>query len=129
MRRRRVPVQMSKGVDSVGGDVVNILQFALDGVTQQQAAIAGNLANVQTPGYVAQDVTFQQSLQQALENGGTASISESPSSAAVAADGNDVSLTTELVDAEQSTLQYQAITSSLNAQFRLVQGAAGGSFS
>jgi flagellar basal-body rod protein FlgB len=112
----------------VGGEVVDILQFALDGVTQQQAAIANNLANVDTPGYTAEDVSFQQSLEEALAHGGTASITESASGALAATDGNDVSLTTELVDAQESTLQYQAITDSLNAQFRLVQGATGGSF-
>lgn len=113
----------------MGGDVVNILQFALEGVTQQQAAIADNLANVQTPGYTAEDVSFQKSLQEAIAGGGTASISEGPSAAPAASDGNNVSLTTELVDAQESTLQYQVITNSLNAQFRLVQGAAGGTYS
>jgi flagellar basal-body rod protein FlgB len=113
----------------VGGEVVNILQFALDGVTQQQAAIANNLANVQTPGYEAEDVSFQKSLQEAIAGGGTAQITEGSSPAAPASDGNNVSLTTELVDAQESALQYQVITSSLNAQFRLVQGATGGSYS
>lgn len=112
----------------MGGDIVDILQFALEGVTQQQAAIANNLANAQTPGYTAEVVSFQESLEQALQQGGTASITEAPSAAAAASDGNNVSLTTELVEAEQSTLQYQAITDSLNAQFRLVQGSAGGSY-
>lgn len=112
----------------MGGNVVNILQFALDGVSQQQAAIAGNVANAQTPGYTAEDVSFQQSLERALADGGTATITESPSNAAPATDGNNVDLTTQLVEAQESTLQYQQITDSLNSQFRLVQGAAGGSF-
>lgn len=113
----------------MGGNVVNILQFALDGVTQQQAAISNNLANVQTPGYTAEDVSFQKSLQEAIAGGGTATITDGTSPAPDATDGNNVSLTTELVDAQESTLQYQVITNSLNAQFRLVQGAAGGSYS
>ncbi len=112
----------------MGGDVVNILQFALDGVTQQQVAISNNIANVQTPGYVAENVSFEKSLQQAMASGGTASITESPSAAPPASNGNNVRLSTELVAAQESTLQYEVLTNSLNAQFRLVRGAAGGSF-
>lgn len=109
-------------------DIAGILQFALDGVTAEQAAISGNLANAQTPGYRAEDVSFQSSLAAAIANGGTATVAESPSTAPPATDGNNVSLTTELVTAEAATLQYQTLTESLNAQFRLVQGAAGGRF-
>jgi flagellar basal-body rod protein FlgB len=125
--RARPRADVQKG-SPVGGDIVDILQFALEGVTQQQAAIANNLANAQTPGYTAETVSFQQSLEQALQRGGTAHITEAPSAAAPASDGNNVNLTTQLVEAEQSTLQYQAITDSLNAQFRLIQGSAGGSY-
>ena len=112
----------------MGGNVVNILQFALDGVTQQQQAIAGNLANAETPGYTAEHVSFRQSLERAIAEGGTATITEQPSKAPPASDGNNVDLTTALVAAQQSTLQYQVITSALNDQFHLVQGAAGGPF-
>ena len=113
---------------SVGGEIVDILRFALDGAAQSQDAIAGNLANAETPGSTAEDVSFQQSLADALAHGGTATVTESPSSTPPGTDGNNVSLTTELVAAEEATLQYQVLTGAVNAQFRLVQGAAGGSF-
>ena len=110
--------------------IIDILHFAVDGLTQQQQAIANNLANAQTPGYIAQDVNFQGSLQQALQStsGGTASVTVTPDPATPATDGNNVSTSTQLVAAEQNTLQYQSTVELLNAQFRLVQGAAGGSF-
>lgn len=127
-RARRVLVHMSEKGSLVGGNVVNILQFALDGVSQQQSAIAGNLANAQTPGYSALDVSFQQSLERALADGGTATITEKSSNAPPATDGNNVDLTTELVAAQEATLNYQVVTNSLNDQFRLVRGAAGGPF-
>lgn len=112
------------------GQIVNILQFALDGVAQQQAAIANNLANAQTPGYTATAVSFQHSLAQALASPGTAAagVSQAPTPTLPATDGNNVSLTNELVAAQQATLQYQAITDAVNAQLRLVQGSAGGSY-
>lgn len=113
------------------GQIVDVLQFALDGVSQQQEAVANNLANLNTPGYTDTEVTFQQSLEQALgaDGGGTATITQVPSTSAAATDGNNVDLASELTEAEQSTLQYQALSEAVNAQFRLVQGASGGSFS
>jgi flagellar basal-body rod protein FlgB len=111
--------------------ITDVLQYALDGETQQQQAIANNLANTSTPGFLATDVDFQSSLQQALSapNGGSASVSVSTDPATPGTDGNNVNSGQQLVAAEQNTLQYQATVELLNAQFRLIQGAAGGSFS
>ena len=108
--------------------IVQVLQFALDSTSAEQSAIAGNLANVQTPGYKAEHVSFQASLAAALRHGATAAISASQSAAPPATDGNNVSLVTELVTGEEATLQYQALAKSLTAQFLLVQGAAGGRY-
>ncbi len=112
------------------GQIVDVLQFALDGVQQQQTSVANNLANLDTPNYTDTETTFQQSLSQAIDAGGseTASISQVPSVSAAGTDGNNVDLASELTEAEQSTLQYQALSESINAQFRLVQGASGGSY-
>ena len=66
--------------------IVDVLQYAVDGVAQQQQATANNLANSETPGYTAQDVDFQTSLQQAIDapTGGTASTVVSADTAAAA---------------------------------------------
>ncbi len=110
--------------------IVNILHFAVDGVAQRQQAIAGNLANSQTPGFTASDVSFESSLQQAMSStgGGTATITQSADPAPAATNGNNVDAGQQLVAAEKTTLQYQTDVELLNAQFRLVQGATGGSF-
>lgn len=110
------------------GQIVDILGFALDAVSAQQRAIAANVANAQTPGYTAVDVGFHHSLARALADGGVASVAVTSSAAPPATDGNNVDLAAQLVDAQETTLEYQQITHSLNAQFLLVQGAAGGSF-
>ncbi|HEY3942709.1 MAG TPA: flagellar basal body protein [Acidimicrobiales bacterium] len=114
----------------MSGDIVGVLQFAVDGLTQRQDAIANNLANSETPGFTDTEVSFEQSLQQAVGSSGTATatVSSGPSGNPPASDGNNVSLSDQLVEAQQATLQYQATSEMLNAQFRLVQGAAGGSF-
>ena len=110
--------------------IIGVLQFAADGLTQQQQAIAGNLANTETPGYTAQDVSFESSLQQALNtpNGATATVTNTPDPAAPATNGNNVDTSGQLVDAEQNTLQYQTTVEMLNAQFGLISGATGGSW-
>ncbi len=110
--------------------IVDVLHFAVDGLAQQQQAVANNLANSETPGFTATDVDFQSSLQQALSSssGGTASVVVTPDAAPPATHGNNVNTSDQLVGAEQNTLQYQSTVELLNAQFRLVQGAAGGSF-
>ena len=50
--------------------IVDVLHFAVDGLTQQQQAIANNLANAETPGFTATDVNFQSSLQAAMDSSG-----------------------------------------------------------
>ncbi|MHB1784418.1 MAG: flagellar basal body rod protein FlgB [Acidimicrobiales bacterium] len=110
--------------------IIGILQFAIDGVTAQQGATANNIANLSTPGYTANEVSFQSSLQHALDLSGpaTAQVTNAPSVAPPATNGNDVQLSDELVAAQKETLQYQTISESINAQLRLIQGVTGGSF-
>ncbi|MCU1495383.1 MAG: flagellar basal body rod protein [Acidimicrobiaceae bacterium] len=110
--------------------VIDILNFAIDGVTQQQNAVANNIANASTPGFTGTEVSFESSLQHALDLPGpaTAQVSSAPSSALPATNGNNVQLSDELVAAQSDTLHYQTISESLNAQFRLIQGASGGSY-
>lgn len=110
--------------------ITGVLQYALDGLSQQQQTEANNLANVDTPDFTAQQVDFESSLQQALDSpdGGQAQISVTNSSAPYSTSGNNVDTGQQLTDAEQTTLQYQTMVDMLNAQFLLVQGASGGSF-
>ena len=62
---------MADATESIG-----ILQFALDAVVDQQQTIANNISNQDTPNFQADEVTFESSLAQALEGGGTAVLSE-----------------------------------------------------
>lgn len=114
----------------MSGGIIDVLHFAIDSIGAQQSAVANNIANAQTPNYHATDVSFEQSLQQALASPGGAVAHSSlvASSAPAAVDGNNVSLATDLVEAEKATLQYQTVTDSLNAQFRLIQGSTGGTY-
>jgi len=110
--------------------ILSVLQFAVDGLSQRQQVTADNLANVDTPGFTAQQVNFESSLQQALTSpdGGQATVTVGADPTAPGSNGNNVDTGAQLVTAEQTTLQYQTMVEMLNAQYRLIQGAAGGSF-
>ncbi len=113
----------------MGGPVLQALQFALDGLTLQQQVQANNIANLNTPNFTASRVDFATSLTQALNEGsGTATAAVAPSQLAASTNGNNVSISQELVGAEQSATWYQAVTSEINNQYHLVRGSAGGSF-
>ena len=73
---------MADATESIG-----ILQFALDAVVDQQQTIANNISNQDTPNYQADEVTFESSLAQALEGGGTATVVDSPEGLASGTNG------------------------------------------
>lgn len=104
------------------------LAFALDGLSAQQHAIANNLANVSTPGFLATNVSFASELASALAHGGTATARLVPSTNPVGLDGNNVSVGNQLVRLETNSLQYQAVSEQLTTQFEILSGSMGGQF-
>jgi flagellar basal-body rod protein FlgB len=102
---------------------IGVLQFALDAVVEQQQVIANNIANLNTPGYQASQVTFESSLAQALQNGGAASAVTSPEGLASASDGNNVSLPTETTYLEENNLMNQTVDNALSSQFTMLSNA------
>ncbi len=52
------------------GRTMKLLQHALDFRSANQSVIAGNMANIETPGYEPQKATFNQALERAAEKNG-----------------------------------------------------------
>lgn len=104
-------------------EAIGILQFALDAVVQQQQVIANNIANQDTPGYQANQVTFESSLAQALQSGGTASVVTSPEGLPSGTSGNNVSLATEMTFMVENNLANQTIDNALSGQFTVLSNA------
>jgi flagellar basal-body rod protein FlgB len=102
---------------------IGILQFALDSVVDQQQVIANNIANQDTPGYQADDVTFQSSLAEALQDGGSASMATTPEGLASGANGNNVSLSTETTLMQENDLENQTVDNALSGQFAILSDA------
>ena len=110
-------------IDSTG----SALYAALNGLAARQRVIANNVANVETPGYIAGRVRFEDSLRAAIEGGdaGDSSVSTMSSAGPVNLNGNNVSLDTEVVALTQTDLAYQLMIQALNSKFGLLRTAIG----
>jgi len=100
----------------------------------RQVAAAGNLANVDTPGYKAKEVTFSDTLKGKLTpsnstfgaKGSTAvdsGISIKEQDGPARRDGNTVQLDRELLTMSRSAGDFAAAQTALAAKFRLVRYA------
>lgn len=125
----------------LGDNTMVTLQRALDGLALRQQVISRNIANVDTPGYKASTVSFEQQLQHALRDDGgnptptrtspghlaaPASESASPrvtqrTNLTVRRDGNNVDIEREMTDLVETTLRYSATTRILNRKLALLR--------
>jgi flagellar basal-body rod protein FlgB len=109
------------------GDVTSsALKAALDGLAQRQRVTADNIANINTPGFLAGRVDFESSLRGAIANG------ENPASAvSVVArsleptnvNGNNVNLDSETVSATETGLRYQLALNALDGKYNTLRTA------
>ena len=109
---------MADAAESIG-----ILQFALDAVVDQQQTIANNISNQDTPNFQADDVTFESSLAQALQSGGSATVQTTPEGLASGTNGNNVSLPTEMTFKQENDLENQTVDNALSGQFSILSDA------
>lgn len=97
---------------------------ALDALSLRQRVIADNVANVQTPGYQAKRVEFEDALASAVAHGsGRAGASIGVSLEPTREDGNNVNLDTEVVSNIDTTLRYQLATRAMDSNFSLLRAA------
>lgn len=105
------------------------LEAALRGAAARQAAIAQNLANVNTPGYQRVDVDFTTQLDEALAEGsseelhGMSFLPAPDSSAPMRVDGNTVDLDKEATEQAANGLHYQAIVGVMRARLGILETA------
>ena len=99
------------------------IQTSLDGLAARQRIIAQNLANSETPGYLAQNVNFEDSLSAAMAAGNPsqAAITTSTSTDPTNQNGNNVNVDTETVALMDTGLRYQLATQSMNNEFNILR--------
>jgi len=120
------------GINGISdGDVISALRRQMTIAAARQAASAGNLANVDTPGYKAVDVSFADTLDAQVAThpahlGGatqTGVHAEEIQGADARRDGNTVVLDQELLKMSRAAGDFSAAQTALAAKFRLVRYA------
>lgn len=111
--------------------VAATLHAALDGLSLRQQVIADNIANIDTPGYTAKSVDFESSLKAAIADGSLASgdplmVSTGVANTPVGANGNNVDLQFETMNAMQTVYQYQVASRAIDDHYSLIRAALSG---
>ncbi len=133
--------------DLLSSDVtLRAAKMALDGLSLRQQVISQNLANVDTPGYQAREVNFEDALKSAFEQQEDLPLANTnpahiplagvslESGAAVSArpggseraDGNNVDINVELTDMSETGIEYQALTQAASRKLLLLKSIASG---
>jgi flagellar basal-body rod protein FlgB len=109
-------------------NTIDAIHRALSGLSTRQRVIADNIANMETPGFLAGKVTFEDSLATAVAKGtpGKMKVGLSRSTDAVNVNGNNVSIDQETLALSETNLRYQASIETINAKFRLLRTAIKG---
>jgi flagellar basal-body rod protein FlgB len=127
--------------DSLFADIaMRTAKSALEGLSLRQQAISRNLANIDTPGYQAQTVDFEETLKRLTQNDGSLSLMKtdaahqaSPGASQAGfslktrpggsfrADQNNVDIDVEMTDMSEVGIQYQAVSQAVSQKLLLLK--------
>lgn len=117
---------------------------ALEGLSLRQQAISRNLANIDTPGYQAQTINFEETLKHLLDHQGGSlalrvtdtahqlsaeqeemrvSLSARPGGS-FRADQNNVDVDVEMTEMSEAGIQYQAVSQAISQKLLLLKTLA-----
>lgn len=104
------------------------IESALDSVSLRQRVTADNIANMNTPGFKASRVEFENSLASAMANGDPsgARAKVTAFNGPAAADGNNVNIADEQSILVKSELHFDALVEALNYKFNTLRTAIKG---
>ena len=115
--------------EPIGDVTLSALHTALNGLSLRQRTIADNVANIQTPGFLAGKVDLESSLRSAMDSGADPSAA-APSTARslepTRLDGNNVNLDEETLSMSETGLRYSLAVQAVNAKFSRLRSAIGG---
>lgn len=129
---------MSNSVDPLFNDpTYRSLSLSLDAAAKRHAAIASNIANVNTPGYKRVDLSagfqaaFQQAMQQLDQTGTTTalptpSIAEAAQQGLARQDGNTVNIEKEMIELAQNQSRFDFAAQMTAKRLRGLRMAATG---
>ena len=102
------------------------LHAALTGLSERQRVISDNIANVNTPGFLAGRTDFESALQASLADGQSPTISPGTVARSLEptnTNGNNVNLDEETVSATETGLRYQLALNALDGKYSLLRSA------
>jgi flagellar basal-body rod protein FlgB len=105
------------------------LRVAVAGLAARQSAIANNIANIETPGYQARKVEFEQALHNAVEHGDSpAGVSPSTVSSLepTRLNGSNVNLDEETLSHIDTTMRYQLTLRAMDTKYSMLRDAIKG---
>ena len=120
-------------MNHIFGNGILVSEKSLDFLWKKQSVTAGNLTNVDTPGYKAKYVTFEDMYRAKLKgaSGDKERIRQAADSAVwlveesdtetARMDGNNVDIETENVTLAANQLKYNGLTECLNQEFKNLQ--------
>ena len=115
-------------ISPISDGVTRSLHLALDGLQARGQAIASNIANLETPNYLARQVSFEDSMRAALNNGSPerTTVSTNRSLAATRMNGNNVNIDFELLASAENVLREKLAVQALNGKYALLRTAITG---
>ncbi|MEZ5321051.1 MAG: hypothetical protein R2698_03020 [Microthrixaceae bacterium] len=107
----------------IGDVTLDGIQAGLRGLNVRRAAAEDAVANVETPGYTARTVQFEDALASAIRGGSpfSARVSVNPTADASLPNGNNVQLDRELVTLTDTALRQQLLVAAANHKFNLLR--------
>ncbi|MBC7084072.1 MAG: hypothetical protein H5T95_11400 [Firmicutes bacterium] len=107
----------------LGDHTLVALSKALDALSLRHEVIADNIANVNTPGFKARRVRFEEQLKAAISRGDPASCRPviEEDSLEVRCDGNSVDIDLEMASLAETTVAYSAISRLVSERFNLLK--------
>jgi flagellar basal-body rod protein FlgB len=102
------------------------LHAALSGLAQRQRVTADNIANVNTPGFLAGRTDFESTLRSQLGGGETPTVGGGVTARSLEptnTNGNNVNLDEETVISTQTGLRYQLALNALDGKYSLLRSA------
>jgi flagellar basal-body rod protein FlgB len=110
----------------IADNTMTALHAALTGLAERQRVTADNIANVNTPGFLAGRTDFESALRGELDSGQSPSISSGVVARSLEptnVNGNNVNLDEETLIATQTGLRYQLALNALDGKYSLLRTA------
>jgi flagellar basal-body rod protein FlgB len=105
------------------------LRVAVAGLSARQTAIAHNIANIETPGYQARKVKFEEALGSAVSSGrspATVTPSVQTSLEPTRLNGSNVNLDEETLSHIDTTMRYQLTLRAMDSRYGMLRDAIKG---